>query len=233
MKVAALIPRRTGSKGIPGKNFKIFNGMHLWGWSFNAAYASGIFDKIIVSTNGGLTSGGVPPSDDRIIFDNNRPERYSTDESNLDELLVHYARENQEIQMWCLLQPTSPLRTAKDIQKAYKLAMKDKFDSIVSVTPNPCMFWVEKAVGIRDKDYCIATYHVAKRPNRQDRKDWNMENGAIYFTKKYVLEQTGCRLGGSIGLYKMPQERSFEIDSPTDWKIAEFVAKGGLKNGVA
>jgi N-acylneuraminate cytidylyltransferase len=60
---------------------------------------------------------------------------------------------------------------------------------------------------------------------RQDRKDWYMENGAIYFTKKYVIEQMHSRLGGKIALYPMSQEHSFEIDTEIDWKVAEFVSR--------
>lgn len=229
MKTAALIPCRTGSKGIPNKNFTEFNGEPLWKWTLDSAIKSGIFDNILLSSNGGLNGYGSCLCQPSILLDNERPEEYSTDEANLDTLLCYYAEKCKDIEMWCLLQPTSPLRTAGDIKKAYRMACRDKFDSVVSVTWNPMMFWIEKAVGIKEKDHCIATYHISKRPNRQQRDDFYMENGAIYFTKKYVLDSTGVRLGGTIGLYKMPKERSFEIDDMDDWKIAEFVAKGGLK----
>jgi CMP-N-acetylneuraminic acid synthetase len=229
MKVGALIPCRTGSKGIPGKNFNDIAGKPLWHWTFGPALKAGIFDKIILSSDGGFTSSGFKDEAFEVIVDNNRPEEFSTDDATLDELLFHYHRNHQDIDLWCLLQPTSPLRTAKDITASYKLALKDKYDSIVGVTWNPCMFWIEKAVGIKDKDHCIATYHVYKRPNRQQRKEWFMENGAIYWTKKYVLEELKNRLGGAIGLYKMPKERSFEVDDMTDWKICESFLKGGRR----
>ena len=103
------------------------------------------------------------------------------------------------------------------------MAKTAKYDSVVSVTPDPCMCWVADAMGVGNKTHPIATYHYHKRPNRQERQDWYRENGAIYFTKRYVLEQTRCRLGGDVGLYTMPKERSFEIDEPLDWKIAEGI----------
>jgi CMP-N-acetylneuraminic acid synthetase len=102
------------------------------------------------------------------------------------------------------------------------MAKGGKLDSLVSVTPDPCMCWVDNAIGVNGKTHAIANYHPHKRPNRQDRQDWYKENGAIYFTKRYVLEHTRCRLGGAIGLYVMPKERSFEIDDPLDWFVAEF-----------
>jgi CMP-N-acetylneuraminic acid synthetase len=103
------------------------------------------------------------------------------------------------------------------------MAKGKKYDSVVSVTPDPVMCWVDNAMEIRGKVQPISTYHPHKRPNRQEREDWYKENGAIYFTKRFVLETTGCRLGGSIGLYVMPKERSLEIDDSLDWQIAEFV----------
>lgn len=225
MKVAALIPCRKGSKSIPRKNLRDLAGRRIWMWTLEAAVKSGIFDLIILSSDGGFTEEDIAlaKKHPNVVIDNARPEEFARDDSTSDEMLVHYARQYKDVEMWSLLQVTSPFRTAADIRAAYKKMQNKKYDSIVSVTPNPCMFWIEKAVGIKDKDHCIATYHVFKRPMRQDRKDWYMENGAIYFTPRYVLENLSNRLGGSIGLYKMPQERSVEIDSPFDWKIAEML----------
>jgi CMP-N-acetylneuraminic acid synthetase len=223
MKVAALIPCRTGSKGIPGKNFKVFGNWPLWYWTYKAAIGSDVFDKIIISSDGGFNFTSVEGAE----IDNERPPELSDDATPSDDVLSYYMKKFPEYDLWCLLQPTSPLRTAGDIKKAYRMIKGKKYDSLVSVTWNPCMFWIEKAVGMKEKDYAIATYHVAKRPNRQDRKEWFMENGAIYFTKRYVFENCGARLGGCVGLYKMPKERSYEIDDPLDWELCEFLVKRG------
>ena len=235
MKVAALIPARKGSKEVPYKNFKEFLGKPLVYWTLDTAVESGVFDSIIVSTDGVQ----APSVESNVIWDDERPEELATDEASLDDLLCYYMFKYPEIDMWCLLQPTSPLRTAGDIKNAYYMMFEKeadgedyKYDSLVSVKSHPVLAWVANAVGIPDVDdpQPIATYPVRKRPNRQDRKDWYLENGAIYFTRKYVLDQIKCRLHGYIGLYVMPEERSIEIDSPMDWKMAEFL--GGV-NGLA
>lgn len=222
MKVGALIPCRAGSKGIPGKNFKVFNDKPLVEWTINAATESNLFSKIIVSSDGGagdivLRAGDVD------VLDNERPEQFSTDDARLDPLLWYYAEHYQDIEMWCLLQPTSPLRTAQDIKASFKMAKGDKYDSVVSVTPDPGFLWIANAVGAKGRNYAISTYHAHKRPNRQEREDWYKENGAIYWMKRYVLEKMQCRLGGNVGLYVMPKERSLEIDDPLDWFITESV----------
>ncbi len=227
MPIGALIPCRTGSKGIPNKNFKELHHKPLWKWTLDSALDSILFDKIILSSDGGcfngICEGGF------IEIDNSRPPELSDDKASLDSVLNYYSVKHPVIDLWCLLQPTSPLRTAQDIKNAYKKVSSEKYDSLVSVTRNPGMLWVDKAAGIKGTDYPLATYHIHKRPNRQDRKDWYMENGAIYFTKKYVLEQMGARLGGKVALYVMPKERSIEIDDIFDWKIAEYIRGNGHK----
>lgn len=225
MITGALIPCRIGSKGIPGKNFKLFNGKPLVDWSVDAAEESKLFTTIIVSSDGG--AGHLNDrADGIIVVDNERPGVFSTDDARLDPLLWHYAEQYPNIDLWCLLQPTSPLRSIGDIKDAYKMIKGKKYDSLVSVTPDPCMCWIDNAMGIKGQNHAIATYHPHKRPNRQERQDWYKENGAIYFTKRFVLEQTRCRLGGNIGLFVMPKERSFEID---DW-IDFFMVEGQAKN---
>lgn len=224
MKAGALIPCRKGSKGIKGKNFKLFNGKPLVEWTIDAAQKSNIFSKIIVSSDGGAGSV-VLREGDIDVLDNGRAKQFSTDDARLDPLLWHYAEQYPEIDIWCLLQPTSPLRSADDIKESYKVAKSARYDSVVSVTSDHGFLWIDNAAGFKGRNKCISTYHPHKRPNRQERKDWYRENGAIYWTKRYVLESVRCRLGGEVGLYPMPKERSFEIDDPIDLFVASKVGE--------
>jgi N-acylneuraminate cytidylyltransferase len=224
MLVGALIPCRKGSKGIPGKNFKQFNGKPLVEWTIDVAQKSNLFSKIIVSSDGGARNI-VLREGDVDVLDNQRARQFSTDDARLDPLLWHYAEQYPEIELWCLLQPTSPLRSVNDLKESYKLIKGSKYDSVVSVKSDPGFLWIDNAVGHKGETKCIATYHLHKRPNRQDRQDWYKENGAIYWAKRYVLESLHCRLGGNIGLYVMPEDRSLEIDTPLDWFIAERVGE--------
>jgi CMP-N,N'-diacetyllegionaminic acid synthase len=246
MKVAALIPARKGSKGIPNKNFKEFCGKPLFMWTQEAAEESGIFDRIILSTDAQepkwekmRCKGGE--NDHAVwITDNERPWDMCTDNASLDDVLKYYQEMYPEIDVWCLLQPTSPLRTAEDIKAAWAMmceteenGLEYKYDSLVSVTPHPVLAWIDNSVGIPGVDHpqAIATYRINKRPNRQDRKDWYLENGAIYFTRKYVIEHAKCRIHGFIGLYVMPQQRSYEIDNDIDWDVCQMLME--RRNGLA
>lgn len=228
--IGAVIPCRTGSKGIPGKNFKLFYGKPLWIWTFDSAIESKLFDKIILSSDGGIRATNFRDTDSEIIYDNNRPAALSSDKASLDDLLIHYAIKYPEVDTWCLLQPTSPLRTADDIKAAYAMLQETdkkgekKYDSVVSVYNHPIIGWVANSAYHKGRKMHTALYHTNKRPNRQDRKDWFLENGAVYFVTLSAIQQTNARVGMAPALYIMPQERSIEIDSQLDWDMCEWLA---------
>jgi CMP-N,N'-diacetyllegionaminic acid synthase len=214
----AFIPARKGSKGIPGKNKKNFCGKPLIQWSIDQAKESKLFDKIIVSTDDDdilkmAKDSGVTPV--------KRQDDLCQDETSLDDVLFDFfAREENDCDYICLLQPTSPLRTAKDITKSFKHLEKSKSRfSVVGVTWNPMMGWVKDAT--KGGNACL--YLIHKRPNRQSRDNFFMENGAIYWMRHGILVRMGNRIGNPVEtfLYEMPPERSLEVDSPADWFIAE------------
>jgi N-acylneuraminate cytidylyltransferase len=224
MKVGALIPCRTGSRRVPGKNFRDFCGKPLWKWTHEQALGADLFERIIVSSDArvGNSNDGIT------LYDDFRPAELCSDEATQEDVMAHYSALHPEIDIWCLLQPTSPLRLSSDITGAFKMLIDDKRDSVVSVFKDPLLFWVRDAVLIQDM-YCpIASFHTDKRPNSQDRGDWLKENGAVYFTPSYTLKSTNSRCGGRVGLYEMPKERSIEIDDEYDWKIAEMLMKERL-----
>lgn len=227
MKVACLIPCRSGSKGIAGKNFRDFLGKPLWRWTYDAAVDSGMFDLIIVSSDKEFETG---PKSENTRFDFRRPDELSDDSASLDDVLVYYYKKNLGFDAWVILQPTSPLRDADDIRSCVKFSENDLYDSVVAVTPGTMMYWIDKAIGHGNNEEPIATYHLHKRPNRQDRKDFYQETGAIYVTKSYTIEHTSVRLGGHVGIWTMDKTHSYEIDDPIDWIVAETV---GRHNGLA
>lgn len=232
MKVAALIPARSGSKRVPNKNFRDFCGKPLWQWTYDAAQESGIFDLIVISSDGGFYGDEIPTGDN-VIVDNTRPPELCEDGTTMEAVLGHYVDKYPDIGIWCILQPTSPLRTADDISEAYKMLMEDERDSIVSVFHDPLLFWVKDCCEVQGQQCPVASFHIDKRPNSQDRKDWLKENGAIYFTPTYTLKATGSRCGGRVGMYIMPQERSYEIDTEHDWEICEFLMNKRLQKVAA
>jgi CMP-N-acetylneuraminic acid synthetase len=217
MKCVAFIPARKGSKGIPGKNKKDFCGKPLIQWSIDQAKESKLFDKIIVS------------SDDEEILDialksdvetTKRVEELSGDDVMLDSVMFDFfVREENACDYICLLQPTSPLRNVSDITETYKAIKKKKWSSVVTVQWNPIMGWVKEP----SKAGSLCLYQVHKRPNRQTRDNFFLENGAVYWTKQAKFLDAGSRIYSPTEtyVYEMPPERSLEVDTLLDWFIAE------------
>jgi len=216
-KTIAFIPARAGSKGIPGKNKKLFCGKPLVQWSIDQAIEAGIFDNIIVSSD---DEDILAMAESSGVIAAKRKFPLATDEATLDEVLFDYFFEHEDkCKYICLLQPTSPLRTSDDIKETYKLIQKKKYVSVVGVQWNPIMAWV----GSFSKEGPACLYLIHKRPNRQTRDDFFLENGAIYWMTRDSLIEYGNRIGNpsATALYEMPPERSLEIDSIFDWYLAE------------
>jgi CMP-N,N'-diacetyllegionaminic acid synthase len=219
MKIAALIPCKKGSKGVPDKNFKHISGKVMYQWTLDAARESGIFDIIVLSSNGGFEHDGMIGNE---FYRNDEPE--PGDVSSLDSLLRYYVEKFPDVAIWCLLQPTSALRTSDDIKESFRIFLDNEFDSVLSVQSMGDKYWIQE----RFTSQLRPLYDPENRMMRQNQKTNVVfyENGAIYITKKWVLEQKSCRIGGRIGFYEMPQERSWQIDSPFDWEICEaFLGK--------
>jgi len=221
MKLAALIPCRSGSKRVPNKNFRDFCGKPLFAWTVDQAVESGLFDVIIVSSDVKIDYPHAQWSN--VIYDTERPPELCTDEVTMERVMAYYMKKHPPMDVWCLLQPTSPLRASEDITGAYKMLVDDERDSVVSVYNDPLLFWVKDCVDVQGMMCPCASFHINQRPNSQDRQDWFKENGAVYFTPNYTLAHTGSRCGGRVGLYPMPKERSYEIDTEHDWELCEYL----------
>src|SRR4051812_4431834 len=133
--VLALIPARSGSKGLPGKNVRSFHGRPLLHWTIAAARESGIAERVIVSTDDATMAEIAQAGGAEIPF--LRPPELARDETPMLDAVLD-ALTKLETEGWAadavlLLQPTSPLRGASDIQAA--AALLGEFDAVVSVAP--------------------------------------------------------------------------------------------------
>ncbi|HAS1172129.1 TPA: acylneuraminate cytidylyltransferase family protein, partial [Enterobacter cloacae] len=118
----ALIPARGGSKRLPDKNIKLLNGKPLIAWTIIAARESGLFDDIIVSTDSENIASLAKKFGANVPFI--RPQNLSDDTATTAEVVRHAVdfiqqAEKVSIDIICLLQPTSPLRTATHIKEAF------------------------------------------------------------------------------------------------------------------
>ena len=208
----AIVPARAGSKGIPDKNMAICAGKPLLEWTANAIRNSELVTDFMLSTDSKVManwwSGSVHIARD--ISDTAQIE------DRLDEVI-----RNSNCTTIVLLQPTSPIRTGKQIDEAIEQLQREKADSLVSVVPDHSLVWTDMA------GKPLPSYDVANRPRRQDMNPPHYrETGNIYvFTRKH-WERTRCRLGGKISLFVMPEESGYQVDTPFDlWLCGAILEK--------
>lgn len=210
MRAVAIIPARGGSKGISRKNLRYCGGKPLVDWTLEAAEQSKYLTAALLS------------SDDAEILERGcnyskiTPVRRSLGISGAEAQIEPAMRE--ALHEWgsgfdavVMLQPTSPLRTAIDIDTALGL-LYTGVDSIVGVVRSHALLWARKQ----------PLYNLKQRPRRQDRHTYE-ENGAIYVTRRSAWERSGLRISGRIDYYIMDEEHRLQVDSELDLKLIDFL----------
>jgi len=224
LKVLGIIPARGGSKGIPRKNLVPLAGKPLLSYTIHAAQTSSRLTRAVLSSeddeivNVGRSYGIDVPFV--------RPAILATDEARSVEVAKHALQfvENEQgttYDLVCLLQPTCPLRTASDIDRAITELEESDADSIVSLAPieDPHPF---KMMRINDgliHPLFPDQWHESLR--RQELPPTFYLNGAIYCVRREVLLDRSSLWGKKTLAYIMPAERSVNIDSIVDVKLAE------------
>ncbi|WP_353093815.1 acylneuraminate cytidylyltransferase family protein [Tissierella praeacuta] len=222
----AIIPARGGSKGVPRKNIRLLNGIPLIGHTLMEAKKSKYLNRVIVSTDdeeivkiSRQFNGEVPCL---------RPKELAKDTSPTIDSIIHIInylkeKENYLPDYICLLQCTSPLRTYEDIDGAIEKLLYTDFDGIISVCEvevNP--YWTN----VFEKDKL--KYFIEEGKNitrRQDLPKVYRYNGAIYIIKTDILMDIKSFETENITGYIMSNEDSIDIDTITDFKIAEILMK--------
>lgn len=215
MKKIGIIPLRKDSKGISGKNKKKMVGRPLFSWVLTEAVFSDL-DAVYVFTNDTEIIRYV----EREYFWTNkvfallRNEENANDTASTESTMLEFSAQiNHDYAVLCLLQATSPLTLAADINTALDKIIIEKYDSALTVVNTHRFTW--------NSDGTPQNYDVFNRPRRQDFEGLLIENGAVYATQKELFLASKNRVSGTIGLVKMPEETLMEIDSLSDWGIVE------------
>lgn len=222
----AVIPARGGSKGVPGKNIKELAGKPLIAYTIEAAIASNIFEKVIVSTDSTEIAEIASGFGAEVPF--LRPYEISGDLTSSDDVILHalsfYEQQGIRFDEVCKLQPTSPLRSVRHLQEAYQLFCEKNADFVVSVCEcEHSPLWS----GVIGDDLRLDNFisEEAKRACRQDLPTYYRLNGAIYMGKTNRFYENKSFLGKNSVAYIMSQEESVDIDSELDFKLAELIKK--------
>ena len=221
----AIIPARSGSKRLPKKNILPLAGKPLIAWTIEAAKLSRYVDDVVVSTDSdeimslAIEYGAEAPF--------TRPAHLATDEAGSSPVLLDaigwLKARGRAYDLVIMLQPTSPLRTASDIDKAVEYFIEKSAKGVISVcecehsplwantlAPDHSMegFIPQQARGLRSQD--LPTYYRL--------------NGAVYiFDVKFLEQEQGMFYSPDVYAWVMAREHSVDIDNMMDFKLAEVL----------
>lgn len=226
MKNIAIIPARSGSKGLPKKNIKELCGKPLLAYSIEAAIHSEMFEVVHVSTDSEQYANIAKKYGADVPF--LRSEQTASDTAStwdtVFEVLEKYRAMGKNFDTVTVLQPTSPLRMAEDIQNAFKLFAKKNAKTVVSV----CECEHSPKLSNRlSEDFCMRNFILpSDNKRRQDSETYYRLNGAIYTLATDCFLEHRCILyNENTYAYVMPQERSTDIDTILDFIIIESILK--------
>lgn len=228
--VLAIIPARGGSKGLPRKNILPLLGKPLIAYTIEEAKKSKYISRVIVTTDDDEIAQVSIKFHAEVPF--MRPKDLASDNISTNDVIRHtldtiMLQDGKLPQIICLLQCTSPLRTVEDIDNTIEKIIKSDFDSAVSVCEvdnNP--YWMNVFNGEK-LSYFIEEGKNIKR--RQDLPKVYQMNGAVYVTKTEAFLRENNIECESITGYIMDKEKSVDIDTSIDFKIAELILKNNEK----
>lgn len=222
-KILGIIPARGGSKGLPGKNIKPLLGRPLVGWTIDSCAKSKHLDQFVLSSDDLEIMEVAKSMGCEVPF--RRPSELAQDDTPGAAPVLHALEELPGFDYVALLQPTSPLRSAEDIDRAIEKAIDNKVSSCVSVTPAKPAKWY---VALDESDKIMVDPRAIDK-TRQSAEENYMFNGAIYVVSVEALKATQSFLQEDSLAFVMPFEKSVDIDTPLDFAMCEFFASKLLK----
>lgn len=226
MRNLAIIPARSGSKGLIDKNIKLLNGKPLLAYTIEVAKKSGLFDEIMVSTDSREYADIAKKWGANVPF--LRSDEFSNDTASswdvVKEVIERYRILGNEFYTVALLQPTSPLRTSNDIIEGYKVMKVKEANFVVGVCEmDHSPLWANTLPEDLSMENFIRP-EVVKIP-RQSIPTYYRINGALYIVKVDYLMRTLDIYGDRSFASVMKKENSIDIDDQMDFTIAEVLIK--------
>lgn len=229
----AFIPVRGGSKSIPLKNIKKICGKPLVYWTAKAACLCGYIDKVYVATESKSIYNTIEEfkQEECDLFCKlsviGRTAESASDTASTEFAMLEFAQ-SHEFDNIALIQATSPLLSADDLNNGFEIFNTDETDSVLSVVRQKRFNWGQDENGFVHP----TNYDVYNRPRRQEFDGYYVENGAFYITSRALLMSSKNRISGRIKAVEMDEASFFEIDEPSDWTVIEslMTSKGMIKN---
>lgn len=226
MKNIAIIPARSGSKGLPNKNIRPLNGVPLMAYTIRAALNSGMFEHVMVSTDSEEYAQIAKEWGAEVPF--LRSAATSTDMSSswsvVREVLDRYEQLGQTFDTVALLQVTSPMRTGENIVQAYKQMEEKGANSLYSICetgyPLNCCMLIPESLDMNEAIQAVEEDPAAYRP-RQTQPVVYRSNGAIYLYRVDAFQTDPYPYATKCYGFIMDKIYSTDVDDLEDFTIAE------------
>lgn len=233
-KILGVVTARGGSKSIPGKNIKLLGGKPLIAHITESAKKSGIFDRIITSTDDEKIAAAAKEYGAEVLF--MRPAELAQDTTPHLPVMQHainYMKEKENYfpDYMVILQPTSPMVRSEHFKEAFRLLKEKNADSVIGVVKIPPHY--NPLRSLKSDENGLLTLFVTGEPvrkrisRRQDLPELYTLNSAIYIFKTELLFDPvePSFYGNKVAAYVMDEKSSINIDDPADWEEAEKVIK--------
>lgn len=218
----ALIPARGGSKRIPGKNIRLFCGQPILTYSIAAVRESGLFDRVIVSTDSPQIADVARQYGAEVPF--LRSEQASDDHAPLldvmREVVAQLAADGEVYDQLCCVLPTAPLVTVRRLQQAYELFVQKGLDAVfpivrfgypiqraLTLSPNGLVSMLQPEQYLTRSQDLAPTYHDA---------------GQFYWLRTAPCFASGRVFTDNCGGIEIPELEAQDIDNETDWQLCEL-----------
>jgi len=226
LKNLAIIPARSGSKGLKDKNIRDLNGKPLMAYTIEAARQSGLFEDVVVSTDCECYARVAVEHGARVPF--LRPDELATDTASswdvVRDVVTKYQKIGKRFDTVALLQPTSPLRTSNDIIAGYNKMMEENANLVVSVCEvDHSPLWSN----VLPENLSLVNFlhpNLVNTP-RQSLQTYYRINGALYIIKTTHLMFTDNLYDDRSYGVVMSKKHSVDIDDEIDFLVAEAIMK--------
>ena len=228
LRVLALVPARAGSKGLPGKNIRPLLGKPLLAWPIEAARASRYVDRVVISTDSVEFAALAQAAGADVPF--LRPAEHASDTAPSIAFIEHaldtLAAAGDRFDLLVLLEPTSPLTEAADIDAALEalVAARPRAESIVGVTAlvstHPAFAVRLDAQGLM-QPYAAASFGLL--PRRQDTEPLYSLDGSLYISTVEAIRRERGFCHARTLPFITPRWKSFEVDDLVDFICIEAI----------
>lgn len=219
----AVIPARGGSKRIPRKNIRSFHGRPIIEWSIEAALRTGLFDRVIVSTDDVEIAEVSIRAGAEVPFV--RPAELSDDRTGTNAVvahaLTHYAEHGERVDLACCIYATAPFVTATLLKEGHDRLVERGHGFAFSVTSFP--FPIQRALRIRADGALSMFYPEHLTTRSQDLEDAWHDAGQFYWGYPDAFLRGLPIYSTHASAVIVPRHRVQDIDTPEDWRRAEIL----------